>query len=106
MLVTNTLVDSTITNIAAPSIGRDIGGGEPLIKWLGASYALAMGVLVVVGGRYEKRCRRCQLCPASVLARRAMVTASAGRLGGAGVPAAGASTKPLPASGKDNEGAR
>jgi hypothetical protein len=37
------LMDSTITNIAAPTIVRDIGGGESLIKWLGAGYALAMG---------------------------------------------------------------
>lgn len=49
------LMDSTITNIAAPSIVRDIGGGEGLIKWLGASYALAMGVLLVVGGRLGDR---------------------------------------------------
>jgi hypothetical protein len=31
------LMDSTITNIAAPSIAGDIGGGQSLIKWLGAS---------------------------------------------------------------------
>src|SRR5450755_2735332 len=49
------LMDSTITNIAAPSIVRDIGGGESLIKWLGASYALAMGVLLVLGGRLGDR---------------------------------------------------
>jgi EmrB/QacA subfamily drug resistance transporter len=49
------LMDSTITNIAAPTIVRDIGGGEVLIKWLGASYALAMGVLLVVGGRLGDR---------------------------------------------------
>jgi EmrB/QacA subfamily drug resistance transporter len=49
------LMDSTITNIAAPTIIRDIGGGESLIKWLGASYALAMGVLLVVGGRLGDR---------------------------------------------------
>ena len=49
------LMDSTITNIAAPAIARDIGGGESLIKWLGASYALAMGVLLVVGGRLGDR---------------------------------------------------
>jgi len=49
------LMDSTITNIAAPSIVHDIGGGESLIKWLGASYALAMGVLLVVGGRLGDR---------------------------------------------------
>jgi EmrB/QacA subfamily drug resistance transporter len=50
------LMDSTITNIAAPSIAGDIGGGESLIKWLGASYALAMGVLLVIGGRLGDRC--------------------------------------------------
>lgn len=49
------LMDSTITNIAAPSIVHDLGGGQSLIKWLGASYALAMGVLLVVGGRLGDR---------------------------------------------------
>jgi EmrB/QacA subfamily drug resistance transporter len=45
------LLDATITNIAAPTIVADIGGGSALVKWLGASYALAMGTLLVVGGR-------------------------------------------------------
>ncbi|MFE9838376.1 MFS transporter [Streptomyces sp. NPDC005551] len=45
------LLDATITNIAAPTIARDLGGGPALIQWLGASYALALGVLLVVGGR-------------------------------------------------------
>ena len=49
------LMDTTITNIAAPTIVRNIGGGESLIKWLGASYALALGVLLVVGGRLGDR---------------------------------------------------
>src|SRR5271165_4098118 len=45
------LLDSTLTNIAAPSVVRDLGGGVLLIKWLGSSYTLAMGVLLIVGGR-------------------------------------------------------
>jgi EmrB/QacA subfamily drug resistance transporter len=49
------LLDSTITNIAAPTIVRNLGGGETLIKWLGSSYALAMGVLLVMGGRLGDR---------------------------------------------------
>lgn len=49
------LMDSNITNIAVPSIVQNIGGGESLIKWLGASYALAMGVLLVIGGRLGDR---------------------------------------------------
>jgi MFS family permease len=43
------------TETAAPTIVRDIGGGETLIKWLGSAYALAMGVLLVVGGRLGDR---------------------------------------------------
>jgi EmrB/QacA subfamily drug resistance transporter len=49
------LLDSQITNIAAPSIVRDLGGGESLIKWLGASYQLAMGTFLVLGGRLGDR---------------------------------------------------
>ncbi|MFJ3228076.1 MFS transporter [Streptomyces sp. NPDC086783] len=45
------LLDATITTVAAPSIARDLGGGPALVQWLGASYALALGVLLVLGGR-------------------------------------------------------
>jgi len=45
------VMDSTITNIAAPTIAHDLGGGVSLIKWLGPAYMLAMGVLLVIGGR-------------------------------------------------------
>ena len=45
------MIDSTVTNIAAPTIAAHLGGGESLIKWLGTAYMLAMGVLLVVGGR-------------------------------------------------------
>ena len=49
------LLDATVTNIAAPTIVRELGGGETLIKWLGSSYALALGVLLVMGGRLGDR---------------------------------------------------
>jgi len=45
------VIDATVTNIAAPTIAEDLHGGESLIKWLGPAYMLAMGVLLVVGGR-------------------------------------------------------
>jgi EmrB/QacA subfamily drug resistance transporter len=45
------MIDSTVTNIAAPTIAAHLGGGGALIKWLGTSYMLAMGVLLVAGGR-------------------------------------------------------
>ena len=49
------LIDSTVTAIAAPTIVHEIGGGEVLVKWLGASYALALGTLLVIGGRLGDR---------------------------------------------------
>ena len=55
------LLDSTITNIAAPTITRDLGGGPALVQWLGASYALALGVLLVPGGRLGDRYGRRRL---------------------------------------------
>lgn len=45
------VIDGTITNIAAPTIAADLHGGVSLIKWLGPAYMLAMGVLLLVGGR-------------------------------------------------------
>ena len=49
------LLDSTITTIAAPTITAALHGGPSLIKWLGGSYALALGVLLVTGGRLGDR---------------------------------------------------
>jgi EmrB/QacA subfamily drug resistance transporter len=49
------LLDSTITVIAAPTISAGLRGGPELIKWLGASYALSLGVLLVTGGRLGDR---------------------------------------------------
>ncbi|MEV0828455.1 MFS transporter [Nonomuraea rubra] len=45
------MIDATVTNLAAPTITAELHGGEGLIKWLGSAYMLAMGVLLVVGGR-------------------------------------------------------
>lgn len=45
------MIDATVTNIAAPTITAELHGGEDLIKWLGSAYMLAMGVLLMVGGR-------------------------------------------------------
>lgn len=55
------LLDSTITNIAAPTITRALHGGDSLVQWLGTSYALALGVLLVVGGRLGDRFGRRRL---------------------------------------------
>ncbi|HSX06783.1 MAG TPA: MFS transporter [Candidatus Saccharimonadia bacterium] len=45
------VIDGTVMNIAAPTIAHNLGGGVSLIKWLGPAYMLAMGVLLLVGGR-------------------------------------------------------
>jgi len=45
------LMDATIANVAAPSIVTELGVSESVIPWLGASYALALGSLLVLGGR-------------------------------------------------------
>jgi EmrB/QacA subfamily drug resistance transporter len=45
------LLDALITNIAAPAIRADIGGGASTIQWLGAAYTLAMAVGLITGGR-------------------------------------------------------
>jgi hypothetical protein len=52
------LLDSTITTIAAPTISSSLHGGPGLIKWLGASYALALGVLLVTAGLRRGKRRR------------------------------------------------
>jgi EmrB/QacA subfamily drug resistance transporter len=49
------LMDATLTMIAAPTIAANLGGGELLIKWLGSAYALALGSLLVIGGRLGDR---------------------------------------------------
>lgn len=45
------LLDSTITNVAGPSIRRDLGGGATTLQWLGAGYTLAFAILLITGAR-------------------------------------------------------
>jgi EmrB/QacA subfamily drug resistance transporter len=45
------LMDSTIVNIAGPSVRRDLGGGTSMLQWLSAGYTLAFAVLLVAGAR-------------------------------------------------------
>jgi len=49
------LLDSTIAQVAAPSIRHDLGGSYAVIEWLTASYALAMAVALLTGGRLGDR---------------------------------------------------
>ncbi|MCC3777477.1 MFS transporter [Streptomyces sp. UNOB3_S3] len=45
------MLDSLVATIAAPSIRAELGGGASVTQWLGASYALAMAVGLITGGR-------------------------------------------------------
>jgi EmrB/QacA subfamily drug resistance transporter len=49
------LLDSTIINVAAPSVRADLGGAMSTIQWVAAGYTLAFGVLLVIGGRLGDR---------------------------------------------------
>ncbi len=49
------LLDSTIINVAGPSIRTDLGGAVSTIQWIAAGYTLAFGVLLVIGGRLGDR---------------------------------------------------
>ena len=43
-------VDSTVVNVALPSIQRDLGGGLALQQWVVDAYLLTLGSLLLVGG--------------------------------------------------------
>ena len=45
------LLDSTVVNIAAPTIRKDLGGTYSAIQWIAAGYTLAFAVMLVTGGR-------------------------------------------------------
>ena len=45
------LLDSTITQTAAPAIRRELGGSYADLEWLSAAYTLAMSVTLLLGSR-------------------------------------------------------
>src|SRR3954454_2235536 len=45
------LLDSTIVNVAAPSIQRDLGTSASALEWIAAAYTLAIAVGLMTGGR-------------------------------------------------------
>lgn len=49
------LIDATVTNLAAPTITAVLHGRAWLVPWLGASYAVTLGSLLVLGGRLGDR---------------------------------------------------
>ncbi|MGD0199107.1 MAG: MFS transporter [Solirubrobacteraceae bacterium] len=45
------VMDSTIVNVAGPSIRADLGGGTSTLQWLSAGYTLAFAVFLIAGAR-------------------------------------------------------
>ena len=45
------LLDSTVVNIAAPTIRKDLGGTYAAIQWIAAGYTLAFAVMLITAGR-------------------------------------------------------
>jgi MFS family permease len=45
------LLDSTVTNTAAPAIRADLHGSYPDLQWVTAAYTMALAVALLVGGR-------------------------------------------------------
>lgn len=45
------LMDSTITNVALPAIGRDLGATPAQLEWTLAGYVIAFATLLITGGR-------------------------------------------------------
>lgn len=45
------ILDSTIVNVAAPSIQRDLGMSSSSLEWIAAAYTLAIAVGLMTGGR-------------------------------------------------------
>lgn len=49
------LLDSTIVNVAIPSIQRDLRAGNATIEWVVSGYALAFGLALIPAGRLGER---------------------------------------------------
>lgn len=45
------LIDATMLSIAAPVIGADLQSSEAALQWMIASYTLALGAMLITGGR-------------------------------------------------------
>jgi MFS family permease len=55
------LLDSTIVNVAGPSLKKDLGVSPSQLQWIIGGYALALGSGLVLGGRLGDRFGRRQM---------------------------------------------
>ncbi|MBW0101626.1 MFS transporter [Pseudonocardia sp. KRD291] len=61
------LLDSTVMNVAAPSVRAELGGSETSLQWYSAAYTLVFGSLLIVAGRWGDRWGRRLLLLVGVL---------------------------------------
>ena len=64
------LLDSTIVNVAGPSLRMDLGATAAQLQWIIGGYALALGAGLVLGGRLGDRFGRRQMFLVGVIASR------------------------------------
>ena len=48
-------LDSTIANVALPTIGRDLGASRSLLQWIISGYILTLASLILLGDRFGRR---------------------------------------------------
>src|SRR2546422_8200886 len=51
------LLDSTVVNVALPTIQRSLGGGLAAQQWVANAYLLTLGSLIQIGGSLGDRFR-------------------------------------------------
>lgn len=44
-------LDTTVINVAAPTVRADLGGSPAVLQWLSAGYTLPFAALLIIGGR-------------------------------------------------------
>jgi MFS family permease len=44
------LVDGSVTNVALPAMGKDLGGNAPNLPWIINAYLLPLSALLLIGG--------------------------------------------------------
>jgi MFS family permease len=49
------VLDSTIVNVALPTIGRDLGADLAGVQWVVSAYALTLAALILLGGSLGDR---------------------------------------------------
>src|SRR3954469_14506559 len=61
------ILDSTIVNVAAPAIQRDLGMSTSSLEWVAAAYTLALAVGLITGARLGDKLGRRRMLVAGLV---------------------------------------